>query len=755
MEIERKHPLAKCEECPLFAQPMVPAYGPQDARVVIVGEAPGANEAEIGRPFVGDSGKLLRGVLTRHGVDDSEVYFTNVCLCRPPDNKTPKKKEIAACLPRLKAELESLSADTVFAVGGVAGKTLLQSTEGITKLRLGGPQRSAISEHTVVPTFHPAAALRNPDHLPSIYKDIGRALEGRASIKWQPTEYSVHERPGDAREVLERYHDTIAVDVEVCSTDEQSHGSPHDFKFLCIGVSDVPGKADVFTEEVLRDNGVREAFRDMLMRTTGSYHNGKFDIQYLRAYFGAGSVGEDTMLLHYSCDERVGTHDLEQVVVDELNAPRFKSEAKAELPEDERSLAFLPKDVLYKYNAYDVDHTHRLIEPLTARMRREGTEDPYRNFLIPMSDIVADMEYQGLHVNEAGLDAIEDEFTNALTEMRIYFDENEINPNSPTQVKKALAEFGFNVVDTKKQTLQYINHEFVDKLLAYKTRHKIQSTYVHRLQGLLRNGKVHPQYKLHGTETGRLSSKAPNIQNQPHEYGIRDLFVPAPGKVFVYADFSGIELRLAGIFAEDPYLCRAFREGRNPHRELASKLFGDDYSTRQYVTTKSVNFGALYRESAYHLAYRLKITEDEAKKIQTEFFRRSPALLQYHRKLEKEIHKNGYIRSMFGRKRRFWLLTDRNKHDVHKEGYNFPIQSAASDITVDSIIKITRELQGIARPAITVHDSITMECNDDHETIMHVAKTMKECMEREISGVPITAEFAYGHKWGSLKELEV
>src|SRR6185503_1294374 len=172
----RKHPLAICEECPFIDDPFVPTQNlTPRSHIAVVGEAPGAYEAENGIPFTGPSGKLLDQVLDYHGIQRQDVMITNVCLCRPENNDDPPKAAIAACKPRLDAELAAGGITKILAVGGTAATNLIETKKTITNLRIGGP-KPYIEDRSkeVIATWHPAYCLRSPDNFPSFVSDVAK-----------------------------------------------------------------------------------------------------------------------------------------------------------------------------------------------------------------------------------------------------------------------------------------------------------------------------------------------------------------------------------------------------------------------------------------------------------------------------------------------------------------------------------------------------------------------------------------------------
>jgi DNA polymerase len=157
----------------------VPSDGPDKAEVVLVGEAPGLSEAKEGRPFVGASGRLLNQVLTHSGIKREEVFITNVCLCRPRNNDNPPKDAVRACHSRLVQEIEAREPRVIVSLGNFASKSILNTEQGITKLRVGPAKETEVigGDVEVIPTFHPAASLYNPSSFPDIVTDSCIKLE--------------------------------------------------------------------------------------------------------------------------------------------------------------------------------------------------------------------------------------------------------------------------------------------------------------------------------------------------------------------------------------------------------------------------------------------------------------------------------------------------------------------------------------------------------------------------------------------------
>lgn len=758
----QKAPHADCDSCPLVHEGFAAGTGPDKAEVVIVGEAPGAQEVRNGTPFTGPSGQLLNRILASHGIDREDVYVTNTVLCRPPGNATPPTTAVRACRRRLVEELKCHEPKKVLALGNTAAQTLLSTKTGITTLRIEPPVKSKEVGALIVPTFHPAAALRNGDYLPSIDRDIKKLT--RIQVGFEHTKFGIIDNMDSAVSQLQLQRslaaDTLTLDIEV-DVDDMRRLDPKRPQMLCLAISEQPGRAMVYTDNICNDPYFQKHL-DYEFTTDKKwvYQNGKFDIQFL---WGLGvpnaRVDEDTMLMHYATDERRGTHDLETLALEVLNAPRYKTDTRAFLPFKGASYRYIPPNVLYEYNASDADITHRLVKPLREEMESDGVEQVYRTLLIPGSNALARTEYIGIKVDRGRLGDVGRSLEAGIEEAESALRRWVGNPRSPQQVRAALDGLGADVDNTTKETLRYLalkgNAEvkkFSTLLLEHRRQSKLYSTYVRGLQRSLVRSRIHPSFLLHGTETGRLSCRRPNLQNVPSDSVIRSLFISGPDNVLLQADYSQVEFRLAGILSGDEWLINQFVEGRNFHEEVALELFGANYTDLEKLRAKAVNFGMLYGRGAGSLAAEHGGSFNYWQQRINDWFARMPKVKEYQKDLERQIKERGYLESYFGRKRRFWLVTRENWHQIQKEGYNFPLQSTASDLTLNSLIRLEPILRGKAAPVVTVHDSIMFEVK--REYLDEVAHTVKEVMEdTPVKHIcPTTVDVTVGTEWGKHME---
>jgi DNA polymerase-1 len=725
-------------------------------------------ESQGGMPFTGPSGKLLDLVLSYHHIPRGSAFLTNVCLCRPPDNRTPTPLEVRCCAPRLEKELSQSGAPQVLALGATAAQAVLRTRESITNLRVGPPRRGALGlpDATVVPTFHPAACLRSADYFPHLQNDVGK-LRTELQLGWEAPKFKVYDDVDSAVRVLEHLHreeyDPLVIDIEVGVEKDIAFEHAERFQFLCIGIGYDAHHACVIGENALRDPNVRSAMSSLLKNKRWIAHNGKFDLAGLKPIFGEGTLYFDTMLASYCLDERPGTHGLKYLAVELLGAPKYDDEIGKYVGKG-GSYALIPRHILYRYNAYDVACTWRLYERYTKELEEHGVRGLH-DWLCEASGCLQRMEERGLGVDGQYLDYLTEHYLEGLGVLEQELSPWVRNPRSPKQVKEALEDLGLRAPDTTEDTLTRLLEglfpslmpdddrvRFLRGMLKHRTEQKLYGTYIKGTRKRLYRGKVHPTLLLHGTTTGRLACRNPNLQNVPRDSSIRQMFVPADGRVFVQADYATIELRVLATLARDDYLRGVFAEGRDIHNEVAERFFGPSFTKEQRVRAKAVVYGLSYGREAMSLALEFGIGVGEAQRYLNEFFQLIPQTAKWRRDLVHQIETTqDDLVSFFGRHRRFYLLTKDNKKDVIKESYAFFPQSTASDINIRAAMRLQRDHGLDLR--LLVHDSILAEVDeaDAEEVGRLMSSVMSQVAKEEFSDfVPFPADVKIGKHWGEV-----
>lgn len=756
-----------CLSCGLNECSFVPGYGPEKAELVVVGEAPGTTEVEKRRPFVGEAGKLLNKALQVVGVDREKVYITNTVLCRPWPHRAPKPAEVKACRPRLIEEIRSRHPRVVLALGSVAMRTLLPGKVSIEQEH-GAAYWSDELCCSVVPAIHPAAILRNPGRYR--FADLVRAVKVAVDASSTHTEKA----DGNFTAILcdsyndlslvsyepTRLHDAMYLDVEVAS----------DGRLLAVGFAYRPEQVYILTERALADRRVLKWLGEVVgspaTRLVG--HNLKYDVQVLwRHGVGSARIDGDTLLMHYTLDERQGVHGLKAICRKLFKAPDWEEPVKPYKNQPEKC----PRDVLYSYNAKDVYYT----AALHARLNTELDEHSWKvlhELLIPAANVLARMEYTGILVDREEIsrqgEELSAEIARLVRDMRQLVG-REFNPDSPKQLLHLLyKELDLPVpgrLSTDEEALLMIReyHPLPDLLLQYRKAKKLYSTYIEGLEELMdRDGRVHTTFNLHGTVTGRLSSSRPNLQNIPRpdtDGGrVRNLFVATPGYILVQGDLSQAEVRVLAYYSQDKTLIEAM-EHEDIHTRTASLMFRvspEEVTKELRTAAKRITFGLIYGMSTQSLARELDVSLAEAEELVDKFFSIFPKAREWIEDTKAFVLAHGYVETPFGRRRRFDVITRENRGEVLRQAVNTLIQSVASDLTLSALIRLGNAFLGedeSTRLLLTVHDSILLETRSE---VAEIASIVKKEMEQVPSwvGVPFVAEVEVGWRWGSLQKWQ-
>ena len=396
----------------------------------------------------------------------------------------------------------------------------------------------------------------------------------------------------------------------------------------------------------------------------------------------------------------------------------------------------------------------------------------------PLMRVLAKMERDGVKVDLAQIEDFADSLrreTAALeAEIRELADEPSLNISSPKQVGDVLFDklkldpkakkSGRGSYTTDEATLTAIidKHPVVGKILEYRAVKKLLSTYIEPFPSYVSSidGRVHTTFNQALTATGRLSSSAPNLQNIPvrTERGreIRKAFVPGTADgVIVSADYSQIELRIMAHLSQDKHLVEAFRNGIDIHSATAEKIFGvahEEVTPDQRRVAKTANFGIMYGISSFGLAQRLGISRTEAKKLIDDYFAAFPAIRAFIDDTVAAARENGYVETLFGRRRYLPDINSKNatvRALAERNAVNAPIQGTAADIIKMAMINVDRKLTEASlksKMVLQIHDELLFDVPEvETRTLM---KVVKDCMENVMElSVPLTVECNYGKNW--------
>ena len=415
-----------------------------------------------------------------------------------------------------------------------------------------------------------------------------------------------------------------------------------------------------------------------------------------------------------------------------------------------------------------------LAEKLTQQLQEIDSFELYTELEIPLTEILARMEADGIAVD---LDTLHDQldvFTShveqELTEARKIAGDEKLNLNSPKQLQTVLFET-LELPKTKKTKTGYSTaakeieqlaanhpHPFLDHLLAHREYQKLKST----LEGLIKtvqpDGRIHTTFNQTVTSTGRLSSADPNLQNIPvrTEAGrrIRSGFVVGDGfETLLTADYSQIEMRVMAHLSEDPGLIEAYREGEDLHNYVGSQVFDvpvEEVTPELRRRVKAMSYGLVYGLSAYGLSQQLSIPAGEAKKIMESYFERFGGVQRYLADVVDKARRNGYTSTVFGRRRYLPELNSDNRvarENAERAALNAPIQGTAADIIKVAMLRVDKALRGFkSRVLLQVHDELVVEVAPGE--LDDVRRTVEREMDAAIElHVPLEVSTGQGHSW--------
>jgi DNA polymerase-1 len=507
-------------------------------------------------------------------------------------------------------------------------------------------------------------------------------------------------------------------------------------------------------------------------------HNAKYDINVLSCHgINVKGVRFDSMLVDYLLDP-ARPHGLKELAWDRLHYRMTPISELIGTGAKAITMDKVPVEKAAPYAAADAAVTLELITTLNDKLVEDGLIDLFTEIELPLIDVLARMEQQGVKVDVGYLKQMSHVFGNRLKEL-----EQEIhglagtsfNINSPKQLAVVLFEtLGLPVLkrtpkkepSTDASVLEELSsqHEVVAKILEFRQLTKLKGTYIDSLPELInpRTGRIHTCYNQMVAATGRLSSERPNLQNIPirttEGREIRRAFVPSePGWVMMAADYSQIELRILAHIAQDPAFIEAFQKDEDIHALTASQIFRiplEEVSKDQRRIAKTVNFATIYGQGAFSLSRVLGIPMGEAKAFIDAFWAHYPRIKAYTVEAVSLVHGRGYASTLLGRRRYIPELKEKRLKDFgERTSINSPIQGTAADIIKIAMIRLDEALRAgghRARMLLQVHDELVLEVPESEVEV--VSPIVRQTMESAYPlAVPLKVELAVGPSWMEAK----
>lgn len=490
---------------------------------------------------------------------------------------------------------------------------------------------------------------------------------------------------------------------------------------------------------VLENEGIRASFRD--------------DVMIMASLADSTLTSADRIYGHYGISFDTEYED----VYGKPNRPVLALEPDKQCAYGcERALAFL-----------------KILQEAGPVLQRDGEEKLYREVEMPLTLILADMEKEGIRCDVSVLNGIAEKTKAEIEELQagIYEDAGrEFNLNSPKQLAEVLFDdLGLRAGkkrSTSADTLEKLRgfHPIIDRILAYRKLSKIYSTYAEGLKKYIRaDGRIHTIYNQAATQTGRLSSSEPNLQNISvrDEQGreIRKAFLPDEDCVLISCDYHQIELRMLAHMADETALIEAFNEGIDIHTKTAMDVFGvgrDEVTPLMRRQAKTVNFGIVYGISDFGLSEQLGTSVAEARRFIETYYQKYPGIRTYMDGVVAECERNGYVTTLLGRRREIPEIHDKNRmirEFGKRAAMNAPIQGSAADLIKLAMLGISaamKERNVRSKMILQVHDELIFSVPAEEEEMMKelINDGMIHAMTLK---VPLTAECAVGRSWYEAK----
>lgn len=810
--------------------------GPKNADVMVVGEAPGAEEEKTGRPFMGASGKKLREALAKNGI--RSVFITNTVRCRPPQNRKPSAAEVKACREYLDYEIERIAPKIVVALGATPTKALFKGKAAVSQHH-GTIVSDESKKYRGYVSYHPAAMLYNPGVEPAFNADIARLarlINGDLppdTLVWNLV------RRGNLQQFLKEFREATQFSFDL----ETSGLFAHDKKgwINCVGIGLpkrtwviptmragwYPSRKNPKKLKYYRGSpwGRGRAFEFLIRMLVGICkknpkevvtQNGKFDNIWLERYVGRRfKITFDTMLASHTLDENED-HDLKSMSRQYLDVPEY------DLTTAEKRGKCDPMK-LFQYNARDCGYTLRLKWNFRRRLDKEPElARLFDQLVMPAARAMEDIELEGKTINvkkmdQLGIDLLSEELN--LEQELNKIAGRTVNWNSPPQVGdviyrqfkiKCTLKTPKGAPSTSEDALIDLKgkHDVVDKLIRYREVTKFRKTYVVGFRKLMAGVKLFISYKIHGTVTGRYASR---IHSIPRDGSVRNLVVAPDGWHFVQADISQAELRIIAQISGDLEMRRCFLGGIDLHWRtlmfaIAAGYIGGDYADRVFETAaqlkgfnpkemriaeacdllleagpdacikiwpgwkdgrkkaKAINFGYVYGMYEKKFIYTAKTkygwepSWDEAHACREGYFHLYSDLLKWHDKQRRLVRLNGYVRTMFGRRRRLAGIYARDKGlrmEAERQAINSPVQGTIGDWKAAVMVEVHETINhNKLRIVGEHHDALLMIVKDgcDDQVLPKVVEIIRNPKLLKVFkirlDIPMDGELEIG-PWGA------
>ncbi len=579
----------------------------------------------------------------------------------------------------------------------------------------------------------------------------------------------------------------VAVDTETSSLD------PHQADLVGISLCSKIGKAcyvpighnsNKCIDKDIVIKKLKPILEDKSIKIIGQ--NIKFDFIILLNHGITMTSMEDTMLMSYILDAGKNRHNMDTLSEIHLNHKTITFKELVGSGKKEINFREVDLKKAKDYAAEDADITYRLYKKFYKNLKEEKLVHLYETFEKPMIKILAQMEIEGIKIDNQFLKVLSKKFGKKIEKIQkeiFKLSKKEFNIASPKQLGEILYN-DLKIADLKKtkkgsfatsasvlEDLAFKGHKFPKLVLDWRQISKLKNTYSDSLQAHInpKTERVHTSFLLAATNTGRLASSDPNLQNIPikSEDGkdIRKAFIAKKNHILISADYNQIEMRILADLADVKELKKAFKKNEDIHSLTASQIFNVDIkkvTEDQRRKAKAINFGIIYGISQYGLAKQINVSNFEAEVFLNSYFKKFPEIKVYMDKTIKFCRKSGYVNNIFGRRSHFLNINDKNynvRNFQERAAINAPIQGSASEIMRLAMIRLEKRFNDNknlkAKILLQIHDELIFEAPKNE--LKKVSKIIVEEMssvatsDQHSFSIPLTVDLNSGDNWGALE----
>lgn len=518
-------------------------------------------------------------------------------------------------------------------------------------------------------------------------------------------------------------------------------------------------------------------------------HNLKYDLIVFRAQeVLVRGVAFDTMVADYLIDPGQRDHSLDDVTKRYLKQQSIPISQLIGTGRKQLTMDQVDLPLITQYACEDADIPWRLRILLHAKLENDGLRELFETVEMPLVEVLAEMEFNGIRVDAQMLQNLSDRFASRIDSLHDQIIElagEQFNLDSPKQLAKILfTKLNLPIVkktktgpSTDAEVLQELapQHALPSKLLEYRQLTKLKSTYIDALPTMIcpKTGRVHTSFRQDVAATGRLSSTDPNLQNIPirgvEGREIRSAFLPGPmGWLLLAADYSQIELRVLAHYCKDENLLSAFQQDLDIHSQVASQVYGvplAEVSSAQRRNAKAINFGIIYGQSPFGLAKALQISKEAAAEFIDAYFARLPGVRKFIVETIDTCRRQGYVSTLFGRRRQLKGVRDFSSLDEAKRrvlmepermAVNTVIQGSAADLIKVAMLRVHRRLQSTnlqAKLLLQIHDELVLEVAPEDRDVLAIL-VREEMVAAARLDVPLRVDVKSGLNWADCEPIQ-